>query len=106
MGKNWQCEYKIQNPDTKMKIMIEWKYFDLADCHLQNVTVVDWKTKNAVGPYCGTETPPLYLSAKGLTIAINLFRNILKIALFYVTNLQIKRLFNPIRKIQISYGSV
>lgn len=62
MGKNWQCEYKIQNPDTKMKIMIEWKYFDLADCHLQNVTVVDWKTKNAVGPYCGTDTPPLYLS--------------------------------------------
>ena len=62
MGKNWQCEYKIQNPGTKTKIMIEWKYFDLAECHMQNVTVVDWKTKNAVGPHCGTDTPPLYLS--------------------------------------------
>ena len=48
MGNNWECEYKIQNPDSTMKIMVEWLYFDLARCELQNVTIVDWKEKNAV----------------------------------------------------------
>lgn len=62
MGNNWQCEYKIQNPDTQMKIMVEFLFFDLARCDLQNITIVDWKTKNAVGPLCGTDTPQRYLS--------------------------------------------
>jgi len=62
MGNNWQCEYKIQNPDSTTKVMVEWLFFDLARCELQNVTVVDWGTKNAVGPFCGTETPPRWLS--------------------------------------------
>ena len=44
MGNNWECEYKIQNPDTQMKIMVEFLFFDLARCDLQNVTIVDWKT--------------------------------------------------------------
>ncbi len=44
MGNNWQCEYKIQNPDTQMKIMVEFLFFDLARCDLQNITIVDWKT--------------------------------------------------------------
>ena len=43
MGNNWECEYKIQNPDSTMKVMVEWLYFDLARCELQNVTIVDWK---------------------------------------------------------------
>ena len=62
MGNDWQCEYKIQTPDTTQKVMVEWLFFDLARCDLQNITIVDWKTKNAVGPFCGTETPPRYLS--------------------------------------------
>lgn len=62
MGNNWQCEYKIQNPDTQMKIMVEFLFFDMARCDLQNITIVDWKTKNAVGPLCGTDTPQRYLS--------------------------------------------
>ena len=62
MGNDWTCEYKIQTGDTTMSIMVEWLFFDLARCDLQNVTIVDWKTKNAVGPFCGTEKPPRYLS--------------------------------------------
>ena len=48
-----------------MKIMIEWLFFDLARCDLQNITIVDWKTKDAVGPFCGTEKPGRYLSESG-----------------------------------------
>ena len=62
MKDNWQCEYKIENPDSEQKIMIEWLFFDLAQCELQNVTIIDWGTKKTVGPFCGTETPPRWLS--------------------------------------------
>ena len=62
MGNDWTCEYKIQTPDSSMKIMVEWLFFELAPCNLQNITVVDWKTKKAAGPFCGKEKPPRWLS--------------------------------------------
>ena len=61
MNSSKESKYRVIKSEN-LEVMVEWLFFDLARCELQNVTVVDWKTKTAVGPFCGTETPPRYLS--------------------------------------------
>lgn len=75
-GNDWYCTYSISSPDNTKKILVEFQDFYMTNaqfaedapldsepiCSIQNFTISDDKTSREVGPYCGEDFPPSFLS--------------------------------------------
>ncbi|CAG5113864.1 Oidioi.mRNA.OKI2018_I69.chr2.g7954.t1.cds [Oikopleura dioica] len=73
-GTVWACDYSIISPDNTKKILIEFQEILLIgkqnpeegegdpECTYHRLNIIDEKTKRDTGYYCGTDTPPSFLS--------------------------------------------